>query len=172
MKNAACSIRQFCTLHFSFLTLHFIAQSQCRASLASMKISRKAEYALRAVLAMSRAQMGTVFSIQSLSEAEQIPLKFLEQILLIMRKGGVLLSKRGAGGGYQLARPAERISVGEVLELVDGPLEIIPLGALVSPGLAGVFAELKVSVQSWLADTSIADVLQRDQARGAMSFEI
>lgn len=137
-----------------------------------MKISRKAEYALRAVLAMSRAKMGSVFSIQSLSEAEHIPLKFLEQILLIMRKGGVLTSKRGAGGGYQLAKPAARISIGEVLELVDGPLEIIPLDASVSQGLAGVFAELKANVQTWLQDTSIEDVLQRDQAKGAMSFEI
>ena len=98
----------------------------------TMNFSKKAEYALRAVMAMSRAAPGTVFSIQSLSHEERIPLKFLEQILLILRKGGLLHSKRGAGGGYQLARPASRITLCEILEQVDGPLDILPGGGSAS----------------------------------------
>jgi len=137
-----------------------------------MKFSKKAEYALRAVLAMCRAPSGTVFSIQSLSLEEHIPLKFLEQILLILRKGGVLVSRRGAGGGYQLAKPADRISIGEILEAVDGPLELLPPGADVSPGLGGVFADLKKQVQHWMSDTTLADVLVRDENKGAMHFDI
>lgn len=137
-----------------------------------MKISKKAEYALRAVLAMCRGAQGAVFSIQSLALDEHIPLKFLEQILLVLRKGGVLHSKRGAGGGYTLARPAARIAIGEIIELVDGPLEILPGGESLSPGLTTVFKELRASMQSWLGGMSLADVLTREQARGVMSFEI
>jgi len=137
-----------------------------------VKISKKAEYALRAVLAMCRGAHGTIFSIQSLALDERIPLKFLEQILLVLRKGGVLHSKRGAGGGYTLAKPAARITLGEIIELVDGPLEILPNGESLSPGLTHVFKELRSEMQSALANVSMADVLTREQARGAVSFEI
>lgn len=137
-----------------------------------MKFSRKAEYALRAVLAMCRATPGTVFSIQSLATEEHIPLKFLEQILLVLRKGGLLHSRRGAGGGYQLARPANRISLREILELVDGPLELMPQGGAMSQGMTSIFAELQGQFREALGRYTLADVLQRDQTRGAMSFEI
>lgn len=137
-----------------------------------MKISKKAEYALRAVLAMCRGAQGTVFSIQSLALDERIPLKFLEQILLVLRKGGILHSKRGAGGGYTLARPAARITLGEIIELVDGPIEILPGGDSTSPGLSSVFQELRSNMQTWLGKLSLADVLAREQTSGGMSFEI
>jgi Rrf2 family protein len=137
-----------------------------------MKFSRKAEYALRAVLAMCRAAPGTVFSIQSLATEEHIPLKFLEQILLVLRKGGLLHSRRGAGGGYQLARPANRLSFREILELVDGPLELMPSGGAMSPGMNSIFAELQGQFREALGKFTLADVLQRDQSRGVMSFEI
>jgi len=137
-----------------------------------MNFSRKAEYALRAVTAMSRSTPGTVFSIQSLSHEEGIPLKFLEQILLVLRKGGLLHSKRGAGGGYHLARPANRITLGEILEQVDGPLDILPGGSSASPGLNSIFSQLRGDLRAWLAGVTIADVLQREQQGGSGSFEI
>ncbi len=136
-----------------------------------MNFSKKAEYALRAVMAMSRSVPGTVFSIQSISHEEHIPLKFLEQILLILRKAGLLQSKRGAGGGYQLARPANRITLCEILEHVDGPLDILP-GGSISAGLNSVFSQLRGDLRAWLADITIADILQREQQGGAGSFEI
>jgi Rrf2 family protein len=137
-----------------------------------MKFSRKTEYALRAVVAMCRATPGTVFSIQSLATQEHIPLKFLEQILLVLRKGGVLHSRRGAGGGYQLARPANRITLREILELVDGPLELIPPGGAMSHGMTSIFTELQGNFRDALAKFTLADVLHRDQTRGVVSFEI
>ena len=137
-----------------------------------MKISKKAEYALRALVAMSRSTVGTVFSIQTLASEERIPLKFLEQILLVLRKGGILHSRRGAGGGYQLARAVARISVGDVLELIDGPLQLLPAGEAVSPGLVSAFRELNEDIQQKLSTLTLADILQREQAKGAVSFEI
>ena len=85
-----------------------------------MRISKKAEYALRALTAFARKPKS--WSIQDLSVKENIPIKFLEQILLALRNAGLLASKRGVGGGYTLLKPASEISVGEVLRILDGPI--------------------------------------------------
>ncbi|WP_166442759.1 RrF2 family transcriptional regulator [Phragmitibacter flavus] len=137
-----------------------------------MKISKKAEYALRAMLAICRSAPGTTFSIQTLAHDERIPLKFLEQILLILRKGGILHSRRGAGGGYQLAKPAAQITIGEILHLVDGPLDILPGSTTQSPALQSAFMELQQEMLTWLTNTTITDILQKEQTQGAVNFEI
>ena len=85
-----------------------------------MRISKKAEYALRALVAISR-QPAKSWPIQDLASTERIPIKFLEQILLSLRRAGILSSKRGVGGGYMLLRPAAETTVGEVIWLFDGP---------------------------------------------------
>ncbi len=85
-----------------------------------MRISKKAEYALRALVAISR-HPGKSWSIQELATGEKIPIKFLEQILLSLRRAGILASKRGVGGGYTLLRNPADISLGEVITIFDGP---------------------------------------------------
>ncbi len=137
-----------------------------------MKISKKAEYALRAVLAMSRSAPGSLFSITSLSQEERIPLKFLEQILLVLRKGGLLVSRRGAGGGYHLGKPPTRITVGEVIYLVDGPLEIMPGGDVGPASLRTTLLDLQSVMGEWLSSVTLADVLQRENTGASVSFEI
>jgi Rrf2 family protein len=76
-----------------------------------MRISRKAEYALRALLLLARGNPDKVHQIQEVSEAGRIPVKFLEQILLTLRNHGILSSKRGVGGGYTLKRRPSEMSV-------------------------------------------------------------
>jgi len=93
-----------------------------------VRISRKAEYALRALVALARN--GRPLQIGELSRVENIPAKFLEQILLALRNDGYLASKRGVGGGYALKRPAEDISVGAVVRTLDGPLAPLPCAAV------------------------------------------
>lgn len=149
-----------------------------------MKLSKKAEYALRAVVAMARESPGRTFSIQEIATGERIPLKFLEQILLVLKNGGVLRSKRGVGGGYQLARQPKRLSLGELLELIDGEAEPVPCSASVGtqeececgiPGacaLGRTLAELRDEVHEWLHKTTIADVIEKERPRDSMSFEI
>lgn len=96
----------------------------------AMRFSKKTEYGLRAVFAMARAAIraggpdaeGAVCRIEQISRQENIPVKFLEQILLGLRHAGLLASKRGVGGGYRLARPAGQITVGDVVRALDGPL--------------------------------------------------
>jgi Rrf2 family protein len=90
-----------------------------------MRLSKKAEYGLRALVAIAR-QPSRSWSIQELAGQERIPIKFLEQILLSLRHAGILSSKRGVGGGYTLVRPAEGIRLGEVIAIFDGTLAPVP----------------------------------------------
>jgi Rrf2 family protein len=92
-----------------------------------VRISRKAEYALRALVAFARQPKS--WQIQELSQRENIPVKFLEQILLALRHAGFLSSKRGVGGGYVLRKAPSEITVGQVIRTLDGPLALIPCAA-------------------------------------------
>jgi Rrf2 family protein len=93
-----------------------------------VRISRKAEYALRALVALARH--GRPLQIGELSRVENIPVKFLEQILLTLRNDGLLASKRGVGGGYTLRQPAGKIPVGDVVRALDGPVAPLPCAAI------------------------------------------
>lgn len=135
-----------------------------------MKLSKKAEYALRAIIAMARSDEGTNFSIQEIAQGEQIPLKFLEQILLALKNGGLLRSKRGVGGGYQLILPPHRIPLGTIITLIDGPFD--PLSRQDSSALSDLMTELKARVDDWLTQTTLAHVIERERAQANLSFEI
>ena len=89
-----------------------------------MKLSKRGEYALRAMIDLGVAQeLGRpLLSISELAEKEQIPATFLEQILFQLRTAGHVTSARGKRGGYSLARPMEAIRFGEIIRLIDGPL--------------------------------------------------
>lgn len=135
-----------------------------------MKLSKKAEYALRALVAMGREHEGANFSIQDLSRSEGIPLKFLEQILLALKNGGLLRSKRGVGGGYQLVARPERITLGEVVALFDGPFD--PLPGTEHEAMSEVFADLRQQVTQWFGSQTIARIIERERSRGTVSFDI
>ncbi|GAA5160530.1 RrF2 family transcriptional regulator [Ornithinimicrobium tianjinense] len=101
-----------------------------------MNITARSEYAVRAVLAIAAAQAGPggtgdggtgdgaaiPVSVERLVTVQQLPRKFLEGILADLRRAGLVVSRRGAAGGYLLARPEEAISVGDIIRAVDGPL--------------------------------------------------
>ena len=89
-------------------------------------ISNKAKYAFRALLAIAAEPVGQALTSAEISRRHGIPHKFLEQILLDLKKAGVLDSKRGKNGGYVMLRPADTISFGEVLRLFEGPLAPLP----------------------------------------------
>jgi Rrf2 family protein len=89
-------------------------------------ISQKARYALRALIALSRAEAGTSLMISEIATGQDIPKKFLEQILLDLKRNGIVMSKRGKAGGYLLLKQPDAISFGEVLRIVDGPLAPLP----------------------------------------------
>ncbi|HYP13991.1 MAG TPA: Rrf2 family transcriptional regulator, partial [Bryobacteraceae bacterium] len=89
-------------------------------------LSKKAKYALRALYYLTREQGKGPVLISSISQAEQIPKKFLEAILLQLRGNRILESKKGKGGGYSLARPPEQITLGSIIRIIDGPLAPLP----------------------------------------------
>src|SRR5919109_988566 len=86
-----------------------------------MRVSGKGDYALRAAVLLAAAGQGPTKG-ERIAEAQEIPLKFLENILLELRHNGLVQSQRGADGGYWLARPAEEITLAQVIRAVEGPL--------------------------------------------------
>jgi Rrf2 family protein len=86
-----------------------------------MRISAKADYAVRAAVELARAGDGPVKG-EAIARAQSIPLKFLENILGDLRQSGIVRSQRGADGGYWLNRPASEITVADVIRAVEGPL--------------------------------------------------
>ncbi len=90
-----------------------------------MKISYKGDYALKTLLELALNYNKGVLSITELAKRCDIPDKFLEQVLLTLKKGGFVDSKRGINGGYFLASSPERITVGEAVRFIEGPVEPI-----------------------------------------------
>ena len=87
-----------------------------------MKLSLRGEYALRALIVLGLNQGKDVVRIQEISEQQNIPKRFLEQILNELRAAGILESKRGLAGGYRLRKPPELVTLAEVIRLIEGPL--------------------------------------------------
>lgn len=89
-------------------------------------ISNKAKYAFRALLAIASSRDGQALTSACIARQHNIPHKFLEQILLDLKKAGILESRRGKFGGYVMLRPPDTISFGEVLRIFEGPLAPLP----------------------------------------------
>lgn len=87
-----------------------------------MRLSKKTEYALRALIYAAGFPQGTTFQIKDLAGKNDIPKKFLELILLELKNAGILTSRRGVGGGYILARRPEAIRSSEIIRAIEGPL--------------------------------------------------
>src|SRR4051812_6328310 len=89
-----------------------------------MKLSKKGEYALRSLITLGiAAEMGrSLVRVSELAANDQLPMKFLEQILQVLKEAGIVESARGKFGGYRLAQPMKAITIGQVVRLIDGPL--------------------------------------------------
>ena len=86
-----------------------------------MQVNAKVDYALRALSELASAER-TPVKAEVIAQAQGIPLKFLENIMLELRHAGIVMSQRGAVGGYSLGRPADQITLADVIRVVDGPL--------------------------------------------------
>jgi Rrf2 family protein len=90
-----------------------------------MRITAKADYAVRVAAELAAAADGELTKGDQLAKSQSIPLNFLEHILTELRRAGIVRTRRGAAGGYQLARPAAEITVADVLRAVEGPLAAV-----------------------------------------------
>lgn len=137
-------------------------------------MSAKAEYAVRAMVELAAAAPGTVIKTENLATAQSIPAQFLVDILAALRADRLVRSERGRDGGYALARPADQISIADVLRCVDGPLASVRdmgLGDLPYSGptaaLTDVWRALRASMRAVLEQTTLADV-----AAGALPVHV
>lgn len=90
-----------------------------------MRITYKGDYALKTILDLSLHYGSGLVTIHELAKRADIPIKFLEQVLLDLKKGGFVESRRGKIGGYLLAKPPAQIKLGEIIRFIDGPIEPI-----------------------------------------------
>jgi Rrf2 family protein len=93
-----------------------------------MKFSKKSEYGFRALLELAAHYNRSVLLRQEIAKRQNIPLEFLEQILLALKRAGLLASRRGVNGGYALIKSPDEITLGQVIRILDGPLA--PLGCV------------------------------------------
>jgi Rrf2 family protein len=89
-------------------------------------ITKKSKYAIKALIFLAKKKTSEPVLIEEISNEEHIPRKFLETILLDLRKAGYLGSKKGKGGGYYLLKPAEEINMAEIMRLFDGAIALVP----------------------------------------------
>ena len=135
-----------------------------------MRVSAKVDYALRAVTELAASPPGFV-KAERLATAQEIPLKFLENILLELRRAEIVASQRGAEGGYKLAKPAADVSLADVIRAVEGPIATVrgarPEDTSVqrlATALREVWIELRTSMRGVLETTSLADLVERGRA--------
>ncbi len=130
-----------------------------------MRMSAKAEYAVRAMTQLASVPPGVLVKTEDLAKAQGIPAQFLVDILSDLRADRLVRSHRGRDGGYALARPADQVSIADVLRCIDGPLASvrdIGLGDLPYSGptaaLTDVWRALRASMRAVLEETTLADV--------------
>jgi Rrf2 family protein len=130
-----------------------------------VRVSAKTDYGVRALLELAVADNGPVKG-ERLAQSQDIPLKFLENILTDLRHAGIVRAQRGAEGGYWLARPAAEVTLGQVIRAVDGPLasvrgeapEQVEYGGA-AENLQVVWIALRASMRSVVDEITLADVV-------------
>jgi len=139
-----------------------------------MRISAKADYAVRADVELAVAPPGRVVKGEHMANAQAIPTKFLENILVDLRQAGIVQSRRGPDGGYWLARPPDQVTVADVIRASDGPLASVRGEKPEDLAYEGAAVELR---QVWIAlRASMREVLEQvtldDLARGRLPVGI
>ncbi|MGW2643549.1 RrF2 family transcriptional regulator [Streptomyces sp. NPDC001393] len=130
-----------------------------------MRISARADYAVRAVLELAVRQANGPVKAEEIAAAQGIPHKFLEGILGDLRRGGIVESRRGGGGGYRLAREAAEVTVADVIRAVDGPIVSVrgerPTGLAYTGSaepLLPLWIALRANVRRILEGVTLADL--------------
>jgi Rrf2 family protein len=135
-----------------------------------MKITKKGEYALRTLLALACVYGERTISLREIAEQEKISYKFLEQIMILLKKMRFVESTQGKFGGYALARSPKEITLGEIIRAVEGP--IAPIGTTAEikrkiqseekhRGLYQAFLEVRDAISEILDHKTLADVLEQ-----------
>ncbi len=134
-------------------------------------LSQKARYALRALFVLAKSKPESMIGIADIAAQADVPRKFLEQILLELKRRGIVFSERGKFGGYALARPPGKIAFAEVIRVIDGPLALTPCASQTAYrrcddcvdettcAIRKVLLEVRDSTANILESHSLADAL-------------
>lgn len=134
-------------------------------------LSKKTQYAFHALTYLAEQEDNGPVLISKIADTKQISLKFLEIILLELKKAGILSSKKGRGGGYYLIKPAEEVPLAKIIRLLDGPIALLPCVSLnyyekcencdeTSCGLHDVMAEVRDESLKVLENKFLSDILK------------
>ncbi len=126
-----------------------------------ISITSKSPYAVLALAELGRSAGSWPVPIGELARKRDVPVQFLEQLFAALRRAGVISSQRGVKGGYRFAREPSTVSVLEIVELLDGPL---------GRDSEGVFADAAQAARKVLAQTTIADVIERESRDAGASM--
>ena len=138
-----------------------------------MRVSAKADYAVRAAAELAAAEEGPIKG-ERLAEAQDIPLQFLEHILLELKHAGIVRARRGAKGGYWLAKPADEVTIAEIVRAVEGPIahvQSLPPEAIEYRGNAKHLQEVWIAVRASLR-TVLEHVTLADLVSGQLPDEV
>jgi len=129
-----------------------------------ISITSKSPYAVQALAELGRSAGADPVPIGELARRRDVPVQFLEQLFAVLRRAGIISSQRGVKGGYRFARTPDSVTVLEIVELLDGPL---------GRDADGPFADAAAAARKVLADTTIADVIERElRDAGASMYHI
>jgi Rrf2 family protein len=129
-----------------------------------ISITTKSPYALLALAELGRCPGSDPVPIGELARRRDVPVQFLEQLFAVLRRAGIVSSQRGVKGGYRFAREPSSVTVLEIVELLDGPL---------GRDAEGVFGDAAQAARRVLAETTIADVIERElHEAGARMYHI
>ncbi|HEY0054511.1 MAG TPA: Rrf2 family transcriptional regulator [Pedobacter sp.] len=139
-------------------------------------LTKKTKYAVKALMALARNKANTPMLISEIASQEHLPKKFLEAILLELKRGGFLGSKKGAGGGYYLMKKAEEIKLAAIIRVIDGPIALLPCVSLnfyerceecVDEGYCGirdVMKDVRDATLKILTETTVAGMIAQEDA--------
>jgi Rrf2 family protein len=137
-------------------------------------LSKKTQYAIKALVILGKNYGKEPMQILRIAQEDKIPKKFLEQILLELRNAGLLVSKKGAGGGYSLNKDPSEIFLTQVLRITGGPIALLPCVSLnfyqrceecideKTCGIRDIFTDVRNASLKILSETSIANIINRE----------
>ncbi len=138
-------------------------------------ISKRTKYAIKALVALAKNKDKKSMTIMEIAQQENIPKKFLEAILLDMRKQGILSSKIGIGGGYYMLKQPSEIVLTQLMRTIDGPIAMLPCVSLnfyercedctdeVTCGIRDAFAQVRDASLKVMSETTLEDIVKREE---------
>jgi Rrf2 family protein len=140
-----------------------------------MTVSAKCYYALRAIYALAEHQSSVPLKASEIAERQYIPIKFLEAILSQLKGGGFVVSRRGVEGGYLLARPSDRLKVGEIIRFIDGPIAPVDCVSVSRPKVCeypghcpffGFWGRVRQAISDVVDQTTFAELIKENADLG------